>query len=445
MRKLLLTVAIASAFSVMAEPPQTSFYLSGFNGVADATESNTLVYIPGDADDEEEGINRYVSDDFVVENCPGGFYAVGAEGMKLGFDVNNEFFTTNMVNDMSNMVGMAEGGPAVNCELSPGHYKVILATMFAEDEVSYTWNIMFQPLGGEENLNYYLLGFNGDDEPSQANMLLKEVTEEDGETVVSYRYPKFYVESCDNGFYVGDSNSAKLGLDPNFESFAPAVTDESPMAFLSADGKAVPCSLTPGYYEVMFASAGTSYMISFLRCEDQTPVNECEYYILGFDGVSSPSDSVKFKREESSFEDEETGETYTSVSYVIEKIHLTACPDGFTIATADGGFSFGLNAELAAILGGVVTESMPMGFLSLYGEPLKWELPENDYRVTFTCGDTVGSVSFEVYDPAAVDGVEIDAEKTPVYYNLQGVRIDNPGKGVYIRKCSDKTEKIMIR
>lgn len=441
MRKLLLTVAVASAFSVMAEPPQTSFYLSGFNGIATATEANTLTYVPGDADDEEEGINRYICDDFVIENCPGGFYAVGAEGMKLGFDANNEFFTTNMVNDMSNMVGMADGGPAVNCELSPGHYKVILATMFAEDEVSYTWNIMFQSLGGDENVSYYLLGFNGDDEPSQANMLLKEETEEEGETIITYKYPKFYVESCENGFYIADSNSVKLGLDPTFEAMAPAVTDESPMAFLAADGKAVPCSLTPGYYEVTLAPAGTTYMISFIKCENQTPVNESEYYLLGFDGITSASDAVKFKREVNSYEDE--GETIESISYVIEKIHLTSCPDGFTVATADGGFSFGLNADFAAILGDTVTETTPIDFLSLYGSPLKWELPENDYTVTFNCDGTMGSVSFEVYDPAAVDGVEIDAEDVPVYYNLQGVRVDNPSKGVFIRKCGGKVEKIM--
>lgn len=441
MRKLLLTTAIVSAFSVMAEPPQTSFYLSGFNGVSTSTEANTLAYSPGNEDDEEEGLYRFICNDFVVENCPEGFYAVGADGLKLGFDEGNEFFTTNMVNDVSTMIGMADGGPAVNCELTPGHYKVILASMFAEDGVSYTWNIMFQSLGGEEDVNYYLLGFNGDMEPSQSNMLIKEEVEEDGETTVMYKYPKFYVESCSDGFYVGDSKSAFLGLDANFESFAPAVSDESPMAFLAAGGKAVPCSLAPGYYTVKFVPTGTSYMISFLRCDDQTSVNESEYYMLGFDGITSPSDAVKFKRVESSYE--EDGETYFSYSYVIEKIHLKSCPDGFTIATADGGFSFGLNIELAAMLGGTVTEAMPMGFLSLYGEPMKWELPENDYTVTFSCDGTVGSVSFEVYDSASVDGIEIDENESPVYYNLQGVRVDNPGKGVYIRKMGNKTEKIM--
>ena len=40
------------------------------------------------------------------------------------------------------------------------------------------------------------------------------------------------------------------------------------------------------------------------------------------------------------------------------------------------------------------------------------------------------------------DGV--DAETAPVYYNLQGVRVENPGKGIYIRVRGDKSDKVLF-
>lgn len=44
---------------------------------------------------------------------------------------------------------------------------------------------------------------------------------------------------------------------------------------------------------------------------------------------------------------------------------------------------------------------------------------------------------------AGVDNVTIDANDTPVYYNLQGVRIDNPGRGLYIVKKGNTTTKVV--
>ena len=39
-----------------------------------------------------------------------------------------------------------------------------------------------------------------------------------------------------------------------------------------------------------------------------------------------------------------------------------------------------------------------------------------------------------------------EVESAPVtYYNLQGMRVDNPGKGIYIRRSGKKSEKVMIR
>jgi YD repeat-containing protein len=47
---------------------------------------------------------------------------------------------------------------------------------------------------------------------------------------------------------------------------------------------------------------------------------------------------------------------------------------------------------------------------------------------------------------AGIEGVAADSQDAPVeYYNLQGVRVSNPGTGLYIRRQGTKVEKVAIR
>ena len=47
---------------------------------------------------------------------------------------------------------------------------------------------------------------------------------------------------------------------------------------------------------------------------------------------------------------------------------------------------------------------------------------------------------------AGVDAVEADAlDQAPVYYNLQGVRVENPTAGLYIVRRGNKVAKEIIR
>lgn len=67
---------------------------------------------------------------------------------------------------------------------------------------------------------------------------------------------------------------------------------------------------------------------------------------------------------------------------------------------------------------------------------------------TFTM--TVGAKTFfnkaTVYfkDYTAVEGIEADENVEPVYYNLQGVRVANPEKGLYIVVKGNKSSKVMF-
>lgn len=45
---------------------------------------------------------------------------------------------------------------------------------------------------------------------------------------------------------------------------------------------------------------------------------------------------------------------------------------------------------------------------------------------------------------AAVDGIEMEEAGEPVYYNLQGIRVVNPEKGIFIKKEGQKTTKVIL-
>lgn len=47
----------------------------------------------------------------------------------------------------------------------------------------------------------------------------------------------------------------------------------------------------------------------------------------------------------------------------------------------------------------------------------------------------------------SVDDIEVfEPENTEVeYYNLQGIRVENPSGGIYIRRCGNKVEKVLVR
>lgn len=70
--------------------------------------------------------------------------------------------------------------------------------------------------------------------------------------------------------------------------------------------------------------------------------------------------------------------------------------------------------------------------------------PSEDNNGGENSGDLPGN---EVDDPdpdAGVNGIQAE-DATPEYYTLQGIKVQNPGKGMYIKVTGDKREKIVIR
>ena len=55
--------------------------------------------------------------------------------------------------------------------------------------------------------------------------------------------------------------------------------------------------------------------------------------------------------------------------------------------------------------------------------------------------------SIEAYDPSTtgIDDVTVDENAPVEYYNLQGVRVENPANGLYIRRQGNKATKVLVK
>lgn len=47
-------------------------------------------------------------------------------------------------------------------------------------------------------------------------------------------------------------------------------------------------------------------------------------------------------------------------------------------------------------------------------------------------------------DVSSLENITLSNEKTPVFYNLQGVKVENPTKGAYIKKHGNRVEKVIV-
>lgn len=73
----------------------------------------------------------------------------------------------------------------------------------------------------------------------------------------------------------------------------------------------------------------------------------------------------------------------------------------------------------------------------------KWQIVEPG-RYNIDIDLQKGSISIE---KAGMDGIEDIAEdntEAPVYYNLQGISVANPSKGIFIKKVGNKVSKVIL-
>lgn len=425
-------------------------YVIGLNGETAPSEANCLVLGERSEDDIDEGLWRWILPEYELSTTEGSITFTDGGSFTLGFDENNMFGFTNNLTISQSMIYLAQDGPAINYNLPAGSYEIALA-LFEDldgDMGGDSWMLQFKALGNvEAEENFYLLGFNEFEDPTAACRFQKEEITEDGETYVMYTLPRFLVSECENGFTIYDSGQdVTYGQDPAFSAMGD-VTDENPMGFLGAGGEPMKCQLTVGYYDINFSMTGAMAMVSFIRCEDQTPQDELEYYLVGLNGVTGIDDAYKFTRTEETeeYEDEDSGEmiSYTTLTYTLSGVEVKEASE-LTVVAQDEMYVFGYNPDMAAFLPNDLNDTMPFAGMVVGGEPLKCTLTAGKYDFNFSIsGVNTAMLSALASEEGAVDGVSA-ASDAPVYYNLQGVRVAYPKHGIYIKTQDGKTTKVIL-
>ena len=72
-----------------------------------------------------------------------------------------------------------------------------------------------------------------------------------------------------------------------------------------------------------------------------------------------------------------------------------------------------------------------------------WQIPAGKYDITADFA-SMKMVAMEA-GYSSVEAIETEDSATAVYYNLQGVRVDNPSNGLYIKVTGKKVEKVFVR
>jgi hypothetical protein len=72
--------------------------------------------------------------------------------------------------------------------------------------------------------------------------------------------------------------------------------------------------------------------------------------------------------------------------------------------------------------------------------------PENTVNIyQYVPGQLATMCTFEVKSLTGVEGVEFENDGDVEYYNLQGVKIDNPSNGVYIKVQGKTATKVYVK
>ena len=62
--------------------------------------------------------------------------------------------------------------------------------------------------------------------------------------------------------------------------------------------------------------------------------------------------------------------------------------------------------------------------------------------VVYPEGESARTAELNV-TPGSISGIVVDGETEAVYFNLQGIRVANPGNGIYIKVQGGKTTKVI--
>ena len=94
------------------------------------------------------------------------------------------------------------------------------------------------------------------------------------------------------------------------------------------------------------------------------------------------------------------------------------------------------DGKTEAVQGGTMTTLTSNGFYFL----------SQDYYGYEAANCTIQLIDMALFAPTAIENVTVDFdENAPVeYFNLQGVRVENPANGLYIQRQGNKVAKVIL-
>ena len=114
----------------------------------------------------------------------------------------------------------------------------------------------------------------------------------------------------------------------------------------------------------------------------------------------------------------------------------------FKVTNTGWGTSYGLpeDSEVAEISAETLSAAMQEG-----GGDFPYSIT-GTYDVEFTFGEEgAATIVFTASDDSGVEGVGVDADAEVVYYNLQGVKVEKPVSGVYVKVVNNKASKVLAK
>ena len=129
--------------------------------------------------------------------------------------------------------------------------------------------------------------------------------------------------------------------------------------------------------------------------------------------------------------------SYTLTTEIKENCQLT-------IVSADEKVVYGYNSDMEAYMPNLISGDAGFAMLATNGPAIICELNPGKYAINFSLTtDNTGMISIMSAEDGAVGEISIDGDAAPVYYNLQGQRVENPSKGIYIEKRGAKVTKVI--
>lgn len=155
------------------------------------------------------------------------------------------------------------------------------------------------------------------------------------------------------------------------------------------------------------------------------PAGEANWYIMGID--------ENYNFDESTILAPSNGSTYE------REIEIAGGAGGFKISDDGWAHQFGTNYPEEVFID---PDNMMVDLEVVGGEggKIPYELEEGVYVVIFDLDEL--TVKFVAFD-AAVDTIGVENGEA-VYYNLQGVKVANPDKGIYVKVVNGKATKVVL-